>query len=148
MRLFFFKSCINVFLGSLLVGLTASAQNPDKQPTMAQSKLPLRADLVLAPEFCATKKRQSLALSDVLRVGKAACSQLEAELNGVFSGLRRVESLPTAGASSAHVVLIPRFVEISATKPLLGSSQRKLVIFLEWTIQAAAGRTIWLQTVQ
>src|SRR5436309_15581949 len=146
MRLFLVTSCLSVLLGSLLVGLTALAQNPDTQPTMTQSKLPLQADLVLSQEFCATKKRQSLG--DVLRVGKAACSQLEAELNGVFSGLRRVESVPAAGASTAHVVLIPRFVGINATKPLLGSSQRELVIFLEWTIQDAAGRTIWLQTVQ
>jgi hypothetical protein len=141
-----FKSCISVSLGSLLLGLTASAQTPDNPLQVTQTKLPLKADLVLSPEFCDTRQRQSIAFKDVLRVGEPACSQLEAELNKVFSLLRTVETIPAPGTSSAEVVLIPRFVDISATKPMLPSSQRELVILLEWTIQNTAGRTIWLQT--
>ena len=142
------KSHISIGLAALLVGLTALAQTADKQAPTSPGKLPLKADLVLSPEFCATKKRQSLAIKDVLMVGKAACPKLEAELNGIFSSLRRVENLPAPGVSAAQVVLTPRFVDISGTEPMFPSSQRKLVILLEWTIQDSAGHTIWLQTLQ
>ncbi len=134
--------------GLLLIELTASAQTPIAQPDTRFSKLPLSAELVLSPEFCATKKRQSLALKDVLHVGKAACSQFETELSGVFSSLKRVEKIAAVGTRMAQVVLIPRFVEINATQPLLGSSQRELVVLVEWTIQDEAGRTVWIQTLQ
>ncbi len=147
MHLSVLKWCIAYHLGALLAGLTASAQTFGPQPE-AMSKIPIRAELVLSPEFCATKKRQSLALKDVLRVGEAACSQLESGLNAVFSSLTRVEKVPAPGASAAEVVLIPKFIDINSTQPLLGSSPRELVILVEWTIQDADGRTIWLQTVQ
>ena len=144
-----FKWPMSAGLAPLLVGLTIFAQSSEvTQRQTTPTKLLLTADLVLSPEFCATKRRQSLALKDVLRVGKAACPQLQAELSGVFSGLRRVEKVPLPGTSVAQIVLIPRFVDINATQPLLPSSQRKLVILLEWTIQDSAGHTIWLQTVQ
>jgi hypothetical protein len=111
--------------------------------------LPLKAALVLSPEFCATKKRQSLALKDVLNVGKAACSQLFAELLPVFTDLNRMESAPSAGSGAAQMILIPKFVDINATQqPFRPSSQRKLIVILEWRIQDPTGRTVWLQTAQ
>ncbi len=124
----------------LLFGVTALAQGPDR--------LPLKADLVLSPEFCGLKKRQSMAIKDVLNLGKAACPKLQAELSAIFSDLRRVDAAPAVGTSTAQIVVIPKFVDVSATQPLVPSSQRKLVITLEWTIQDSAGRPIWLQTVQ
>jgi hypothetical protein len=116
------------------------AQGPDK--------LPLKADLVLSPQFCGVKKRQSIAIKDVLNVGKAACPKLQDKLGAIFSDLRRVDTAPAAGTSAAQVVLIPRVVDVNSTEPLVPSSQRRLVITLEWTIQNSAGRPIWLQTVQ
>jgi hypothetical protein len=124
----------------LLFCLTALAQGPDK--------LPLKADLVLSPEFCGLKKRQSLTFNDVLNVGKAACPKLQDKLGAIFSDLRRVDSAPPGGNSAGEVVLIPRIVDVNSTEPLVPSSQRKLVITLEWTIQDLAGHPIWLQTVQ
>jgi hypothetical protein len=82
-------------------------------------------------------------------VGKPTCAQLYAALVPVFSDLTRLETMPTAGNSTAQVTLIPRFVDISATQhPFRPSSQRKLVILLEWTVQDSMGHTVWLQTVQ
>ena len=127
-------------LAALLFGLTALAQGPNR--------LPLKADLVLSPDFCATKKRQSMAIKDVMNVGKAACPKLQDKLGAIFSDLSRVDAAPAVGASAAQVILIPKFIDVSSTQPLVPSSQRKLVITLEWTIQNSAGRPIWLQTVQ
>jgi hypothetical protein len=127
-------------LAGLLFCITGLAQVPER--------LPLKADLVLSPEFCAVKKRQSIAIKDVLNVGKAACPKLQDRLGAIFSDLRRVDTAPAAGTSTAQIVLIPKFVDVNSTQPLVPSSQRKLVITLEWTIQNSAGRPIWLQTVQ
>jgi len=89
-----------------------------------------------------------MAIKDVLNVGKAACPQLQAELGIIFPDLTRVERASAPGTSAAQIILIPKFGEINATQPMLPSSQRKLVITLEWTIKDSRGRTIWLQTVQ
>src|SRR6266849_7327915 len=109
----------------LLVGWAIFAQNPQSaQPQIAPTKLSLRAEIVLSPEFCATRRRQSPALKDVLNVGKATCAQLYAALVPVFSDLTKLESVPTAGNGAAHITLIPRFVDISATQhPFRPSSQ-------------------------
>jgi hypothetical protein len=133
-----------------LIGEAVFAQSLDAtQPPSAPSRLPLKAEVLLSPKFCATKKRQSIALKDVLNVGKATCEQIYAALIPVFSELQRLEKMPTAGGNTAQITLIPRFVDISTTQqPFLPSSQRKLVIFLEWTVQDSMGHTIWLQTVQ
>lgn len=141
-------------LGSVVcfsvMGCAALAQ--ESAPTSGPAtlgRLSLKAGIVLAPKFCSTKKRQSVALKDVLKVGKAMCEQLYPALAPVFSDLQRLDQLPSTGSTPAQVTLIPRFVEISATQqPFLPSSQRKLVILLEWTIQDPMGNKIWLQTVQ
>jgi hypothetical protein len=139
---------IGLYLGSFLVVLTASAQTPSaQQPETTSNKLPLRAELVLSRELCSAKIGHYLN-GDVFSIGKAVCPQLKAKLNDVFLDVKPIEKLPAAGSTSAQVVLIPKFVDISATLPLLGSSQQELVIVLEWTVQDAAGKPIWLQTVQ
>jgi hypothetical protein len=139
-----FKS-LNVGLAPLLIGISicGTAYSQDR---MTSNKLPLNAELVLASQFCSAKTGHYIN-GDLLAVGKAVCPHLEAALDEVFSGLTRIEKAPAAGKTSAQVVLIPRFVDVSVTQPLLVSSQRELVIFLEWTIQDAAGQTVWLQTV-
>jgi hypothetical protein len=147
MRLSLLKLRINLCLGTLIVGLTASAQTPNAQPEMTSSKMLLRAELVLSPQFCSAKTGHYLDGS-ALSIGKTVCPQLEAKLQDVFSDLKRIDKPPAAGTTSAQVVLIPKFVDISATQPLFASSQRELVIFLEWTVRDAAGKTVWLQTVE
>lgn len=134
---------------AFLIGDAILAQALDpSQPNSAPAKLPLKAEIVLSPQFCATKKRQSIALKDVLNVGRATCEQLFAALVPVFSDLQRLEKAPN-GTSTAQITLIPRFVDMSATQqPLLPSSERKLLIVLEWTVKDSMGNTIWLQTVQ
>ncbi len=132
-----------------LVGPAMFAQAREVAQSPVPGKLSLKAEIVLTPEFCATKKRQSIALKDVLNVGKTACAQLYEALMPIFSDLERIEKVPMVGSSTAQLMLIPKFLDISATQqPFLPSSQRKLVILLEWTIQDARGHTIWLQTVQ
>ena len=138
---------IRTRLSSLFVGLTLYAQTLGPPPETTLSKLPLTAELVLSHELCSTKTGHHLN-GDVLSIGKAVCPQLQAKLSKVFLNLVRIDKLPAAGHTSAQVVLIPKFVDISATQPLLGSSQQELVIVLEWTVQDAAGKTIWLQTIQ
>jgi hypothetical protein len=132
-----------------LVGPMILAQSSETTQPPTPSKLSLKAEIVLSRDFCATKKRQSLALKDVLNVGKATCTKLYEALIPVFSDLKRIEKAPVDGTSAAQVTLIPRFTDIIATQqPFRPSSQRKLVIFLEWMIQDSTGHTIWLQTVQ
>jgi len=111
--------------------------------------LSLKADIVLSPGFCATKKRQSIAIKDVLNVGKSACAQLVNALMPVFSDLRRIEKASEPGKGTAEITLVPRFADINATQqPFLPSSRRSLIVLLEWTVQDSTGRTIWLQTIQ
>jgi len=113
-------------LAFLLAGLNLFAQTPAASQT-APNVLALRAELVLSQEFCATKKRQSIAIKDVLNVGKAACAQLYEALVPIFTDLKRIEKKSPPGNSSAQITLIPRFADISATQqPFLPSSRRKL----------------------
>ncbi len=146
-RTFFLFEVLEVLC---IVGPAMLAQSSEiAQPQPAPEKLSLKAEIVLSPEFCATRKRQSIALKDVLNVGKAACAQLYDALTPLFLDLKRIERVPTAGYNTAQLTLIPKFTDISATQqPFLPSTQRKLVILLEWTIQDSAGHAIWLQSVQ
>jgi hypothetical protein len=132
----------------LSAGSFGYSQQPELGHETPQPKLALRAVLVLSPKFCATKKRQSVAVFDVLFIGKAACAALPAALGEVFSDLRKVDNVPIAGAGAGQIILVPKFVDVNATQPLFGSSERNLVVLLEWTVQDTGGKTVWLKTVQ
>jgi hypothetical protein len=121
---------------------------PARTPTPTDAKLGLRAALVLTPEFCATKSKKGDWFSgkESFEIGKAACKVLEPALSGTFSHLSRVEAAPPA--AEADLVLSPRFVDVGATKALGAFSNRELVVLLEWTAKDAAGKTIWIETVQ
>jgi hypothetical protein len=111
-------------------------------------RLDLRAALVLTPEFCATKSKKGDLFSgkETFEIGKAACAELESALSGTFSKLTRVEAEPTSG--DAQIVLTPRFVDVG--KPvatLTVSSNRPLVVLLQWTAKDASGKTVWIETV-
>jgi hypothetical protein len=131
----------------LVIGSSISAQ--DSTSATPPPKLALKAEIVLSKEFCATKKRQSIAINNVLKVGNPTCEQLYAALSPVFLDLQRLEKMPDAGSGAAQMVLVPRFVDINATPAgLLPSSQRELIITVEWTVLDSMGHTIWLQTVE
>lgn len=124
------------------------AKPADAKP--ADAKLPIKAALVLTPEFCATKiKPKGSALTKEwgsFDVGKAACEQLEPALKEAFSNLTRVDALPAPQA--AQLLLLPRIVDVNATTAMGAFSNREMVIVLEWTAKDPAGNTVWLETVQ
>lgn len=127
---------------SVLISLPVFAQTTAPPPPATVTKIPLSADLVLSPDFCAPKTRPALGRNSVL------CTQIAAALEGVFSRITRVNQAPAPGNHSAQLVLIPRLVDMNTTQPFFGSSQSQLLLLVEWTIQDASGRPIWLQTVE
>jgi len=114
----------------------------------ADAKLTLKAALVLTPEFCATniKKGDFFSGKETFDIGKAACAELEPALRGAFSSLTRV--LAADSSKDAQVVLIPRLVDVAATKTVSPFSNREMVVLLEWTAKDASGKTVWIDTVQ
>src|ERR1041385_463183 len=106
------------------------------------------ASLILSPEFCETsiKKGSFISGKETFEIGKEVCPQMEKTLQTVFSGLTRASKESEAG--SAQLVLIPKFVDLGATKTATAFSDRELVILLEWTIKDAAGKPVWVETVQ
>lgn len=129
---------------------TQPADTKAAEAKPADAKLPLKAALVLTPEFCATKiKPKGAALTKEwgsFDVGKAACEQLEPALKDTFSSLNRVAAPPAA--QEAQLVLLPRIVDVNATTAIGAFSNREMVIVLEWTAKDPAGNTVWLETVQ
>jgi hypothetical protein len=120
----------------------------------------LKAEVVLTPAFCKTSIKKGSFLSsqnapfgkEPFAVGPAACRQIEQALKYVFSNLTRVDRDPAPGTTSAQVILVPKFVDISVTWPAgplpPAFSERELVVLLEWTAKNAAGKPVWVETVQ
>lgn len=106
-------------------------------------KLNLRAALVLAPDFCATKMKKN---KENFEVGKVACEVFGTAFEQGFSSLTTVAA--AASSANAQVVLLPRFVDLSATKTMGAFSNRELTVLLEWTVKDKSGRTVWIETVQ
>jgi hypothetical protein len=129
--------------------LATDTKPADTKP-VTDAKLPIKAALVLTPEFCATKiKPKGPALTKewgTFEVGKAACEQLEPALKETFSNLTRVAATPAA--QEAQLVLLPRIVDVNATTAMGAFSNREMVVVLEWTAKDPAGNTVWLETVQ
>jgi len=142
----------NSFLAALLLcsfffpGALTTAHG--QTPSPGDTKLALAAAVVLTPDFCATKTKKGDFWSgkETFPIGTAACRELEPALKGVFSSLTRVEGASTSG--DAQVVLVPRFVDVGATKALGAFSNREMVVLLEWTVKDKSGNTVWLETVQ
>ena len=122
----------------------------------ANPRLALRAALVLTPEFCATRLRNGYRRPTgsgdrdpaygLLAVGEAACAALEPALKGVFTSLTRVTA--SSSAADAQVVLLPRIVDVGATFGTWSTSDRTMMVLLEWTVKDASGGTVWIGTVQ
>jgi len=102
------------------------------QGGQSASPLGLKAELVLSDEFCATKIKKGSFISgkETFEVGKPSCSELEKILKVTFSSLERSKQEPSTGSSSAQIVLVPKFVDVGATKTLGAFSDREFVILL------------------
>lgn len=136
----FFSAC--VLSVTLTPGVAQSASAPD-------TKLSVKAALVLTPEFCATtygKNHSWVTVEEAFEIGKAICPELETALKSAFYSLTRVESTTSVG--DAQIVLLPRFVDVRANRPGKAKAEREMMAVLEWTVKDAAGRTVWLDTVQ
>jgi hypothetical protein len=141
-----------VLIATLLISealVTADAQTVPPPDT----KLALKAALVVTPEFCATKftKGSWATVKETFEVGKIACAELEPALQKVFSSLTSVTVAPSSGnapSTDAQVVLTPRFVDVGAGVGVTAFSNREMDVFLEWTVKDASGKTVWIETVQ
>jgi hypothetical protein len=132
---------------------SAAVQPLGGQTASPVSTLGLRAILVLTPEFCATTIKQGNKFwtgVEQFEVGTSACAELEPSLQGVFRQLNRVAAPPAAG--TGELVLVPRLVGASATRPtgvtIFNKPKKDLLVTLEWTLKDSAGNTVWFQTVQ
>src|SRR5277367_3415340 len=108
-------------LGSLLLP-AAFAMAWGQTPSPANKKLALKAALVLTQDFCATTKKTGntgnklTSYVETFEIGKAACAELEPALQGTFESLTRLTAMPSD--NSAQVVLLPKFVDANATRPV------------------------------
>lgn len=133
----------------LLPGHVPAMRAQSPPAPAAEAKLPLNAVLVLTPEFCATEFKQGSILTtgrETFAVGKIACTDLEPALKPAFASLTVAPASPTSG--DAQLVLIPKFADTHATTSAFAFSNREMDVFIEWAVKDAAGKTVWLQTVQ
>jgi hypothetical protein len=134
----------------LLLPAATLIANGQTAPAPA-SKLLLKAEVVLTPEFCSTKSKKGSFISgtrETFAIGPAACPEIEQALKNAFSSVTRVTTDPSPGATSAQLILVPKFVDIGATRAALPFSDRELVVLLEWTAKDQAGKPLWIEAVQ
>src|ERR1700684_1926303 len=127
---FYFRA---VLLSCLLLSAAADVAMVAQAVSPSDAKLPLRAALVLTPEFCATRMANGSKTTTKggFEVGKVACVALEPALKEVFASLTSVPEEPKTG--DAQLILIPKFVEVGATTGVTAFSNRELDVFLQWT---------------
>lgn len=143
---------ISSFLGALVLSTASQpAASQTTQPAEAKpadTKLALKAALVLTPQFCADKATQGSFWTSgktKLFIGKVACVQFEPVLSSAFSSLTRIADASAAG--DAQVVLVPRLINASM-KTGFGYTYAEVVVLLEWTVKDRSGKTVWLETVE
>lgn len=129
---------------------TVQAQDPVpvKQPTDA--KYALEAILVLTPEQCSaeSKKGNWVIGKEKYRLGELVCSPAQSVVEQVFENYTRVDTPPEKGSTSGRVILMPRFVDLEATRTATAFGKRKMVLLVEWTATDESGRVFWVQTVE
>jgi hypothetical protein len=138
---FSLTTCLLLFVAAD-VAMVAQTESPSK------ATLPLKAAVVLTPEFCATRMTgaSKATTKGGFEVGKAACVELEPALKEVFASLTSVSEMSQTG--DAQLILIPKFVDVGATTAVTAFSNRELDVFLQWTAKDISGTTIWVETVQ
>jgi hypothetical protein len=127
-----------LLLAMVLPGVCITARSQTTPP--ADQKLNLNALVVMDPEFCATKIKKN---HETFEVGKAACDVFKSALEQGFSSVTADKD-----AVEAQAILMPKFVDVSATKTMGAFSTRELTVLLEWTVKDKSGRTVWIETVQ
>jgi hypothetical protein len=131
----------SLLLATVLLGVCITARSQTAPP--ADQKLNLNAAVVIDPEFCATKIKKN---HETFEVGKAACDVFKAALEQGFSSVTSVAT--DKDGVEAQAILMPKFVDVSATKTMGAFSTRELTVLLEWTVKDKSGRTVWIETVQ
>jgi hypothetical protein len=139
-------------------GLKAGEDNPSSTTSVtavakassptnpADAKVPLNAVIVLTPELCTSTNAKGSYWKtgkDTFFTGKVFCSGIEPSLRGTFSNLTRIPDAASTG--EAQLVLIPRFVSVSEKMHLTST---EVVTVFEWTAKDAAGKTVWIETVE
>ena len=139
-------------------GLKAAEDNPSSTTSVttlakassttnpADVKVPLNAVIVLTPELCTSTNAKGSYWrlgKDTFFTGKVFCSGIEPSLRGTFSNLSRIPDAASTG--EAQLVLIPRFVSVSEKMHLTST---EVVTVFEWTAKDAAGKTVWIETVE
>jgi len=128
-------------LAMVLPGVCIVARSQTAQP--ADQKLNLNVAVVMDQEFCATKIKKN---HETFEVGKIACDVFKSALEQSFSSVTGVAT--DKNPEEAQAILMPKFVDVSATKTMGAFSTRELTVLLEWTVKDRSGRTIWIETVQ
>ncbi|MGD0631546.1 MAG: hypothetical protein ABR987_19620 [Terracidiphilus sp.] len=128
-------------LAVILTSFSLTARSQTASPP--EQKLDLNVAVVLDPDLCATKIKKN---HETFEVGRAACDLFKSALEQGFSSVTSVAT--TGDAAGAQVILVPRFVDLSATKTMGAFSTRELTVLLEWTAKDKSGRTVWIETVQ
>jgi hypothetical protein len=136
-------------LATLLFTLACAAMHAQSIPS-SEAKFPLRAALVLTPEFCTSRVAHGGVQDNPkkgLEVGQIACVEFEPALKDVFADITRVSDEQKTG--NAQLVLIPKFVDAGVKmEGVTAFSNQDLDLLLQWTAKDASGRTVWLETVQ
>src|ERR1017187_93630 len=115
----------------------------------ADTKLALKAALVLTPEFCGSKASQGVFWTtgkETYFIGKVACAEFEPTLKDAFSSLVRIADASSGG--DAQVLFLPRLVNVSKTASQFGKATTDMVVSFEWTVKDLSGKTVWIETVQ
>ena len=135
------RTCAAIVAG-LLLFVAESMVVFAQSTSQSGSKLPIKAALILTPEFCASK----ITNGEQFEVGRSACSELEPALKGVFASLTVMPEVPKTG--DVKIILIPGFAGAGATRARIAFSDRELNVFLQWTVKDMSGKTLWIGTAQ
>jgi hypothetical protein len=130
-----------LLLAMVLLAVCTPGRGQVVSPT--DQKLNLNVAVVVDPDFCTTKLKKN---HETFEVGRAACDVFKSALEQGFSSVTGVAT--EKEAADAQAILVPRFVDVSATKTMGAFSTRELTVLLEWTVKDKSGRTVWIETIQ
>lgn len=139
----------HIRLTALLLFFTCVSIMAGAQVAPTVERIPLKAGLILTPEFCASRIAHGMAEDEKvgIEIGKVACVELEPALRDVFTSITPISDPKNSG--DVQLILTPKFVDAGELMEGLTSfSNYELDIFLQWTATDPSGKTIWLDTVQ
>ena len=133
----------------LLFGLLAlKGFAASQEQTVSGTKIPSTVIIILTHEFCTAEVRigNSLAGYEVLQPGRLLCPSAEEVARNSFERVIRMETAPRPQDAGGHLVLIPRFADMEATRPVI--KKRNVALLLEWSAVDPSGKILWVQTVE